>query len=225
MIDWTCCKCWMTTHWSLSMISLFFNVILKLFLHFKYWNWCLGTHPCDVGGIWWCVGGCGGEVSAGDWRWIDLFKCKTIRKTTWIIFYVTFNFICDLFMLPFLILNVIEFVLVRSWFKFFPPGGFLPSGDVTCSESTCSESSPKMESSESIFFEWTYDGGGGNSKTSDLINRLSSLKIVPTSLSSWSSSSSRRSSWMFELNFHVNRESLRVNPKTVCQTFNLTVPQ
>ena len=127
-------------------------------------------------------------------------------------------------MLPFLILNVIEFVLVRSWFKFFPPGGFLPhpSGDVTCSESTCSESSPKMESSESIFFEWTYDGGGGNSKTSDRINLLSSLKIVPTSLSSWSSSSSRRSSWMFELNFHVNRESLRVNPKTVCQTFNLT---
>ena len=224
MIDWTCCKCWMTRHWSLSMISLFFNVILKLFLHFKYWNRCFGTHSSDVGGI--CVGGCGGEVSAGDWRWIDLFKCKTVRKTTWIIFYVTFNLICDLFMLPFLILNVIEFVLVRSWFKFFPPGGFLPpSGDVTCSESTCSESSPKMESSESIFFEWTYDGGGGNSKTSDLINRLSSLKIVPTSLSSWSSSSSRRSSWMFELNFHVNRESLRVNPKTVCQTFNLTVPQ
>ena len=154
------------------------------------------------------------------WPWFSITRNFIKFQTNEIIF----NFICDLFMLPFLILNVIEFVLVRSWFKFFPPGGFLPhpSGDVTCSESTCSESSPKMESSESIFFEWTYDGGGGNSKTSDRINLLSSLKIVPTSLSSWSSSSSRRSSWMFELNFHVNRESLRVNPKTVCQTFNLT---
>ena len=200
MIDWTCCKCWMTRHWSLSMISLFLDVILKLFLHFKYRNRCLGTHS-----RWICVSRCGGEVSAGDWRWIDLFKCKTIRKATLIVL-VTFNCICDLFMLPFLILNVIELVLVKSGVKFLPPRlWFLPpSGEVTCSESTCSESSPKIESSESIFFDWTYDGGGGNSKTSDLINLLSSLKIVPTSLSSWSSSSSRRSNWMFELNFYVN---------------------
>ena len=176
-----------------------------------------------AGSVWVAAGARSRRVTGGE------LICSNVRlseRPPELFFYVTFNFICDLFMLPFLILNVIEFVLVRSWFKFFPPGGFLaPSGDVTCSESTCSESSPKMESSESIFFVWTYDGGGGNSKTSDLINRLSSLKIVPTSLSSWSSSSSRRSSWMFELNFHVNRESLRVNPKTVCQTFNLTVPQ